>query len=93
MVEKMKLLHITGPKNDIDRVMEQYLSRYEIHFENAASGFGISGHVRPFAETNIYKDACTWKRKGLINGLLYYIKMRLPYGWSHFLTLIFDENL
>ena len=54
MVEKMKLLHITGPKNDIDRVMEQYLSRYEIHFENAASGFGISGHVRPFAETNIY---------------------------------------
>ena len=59
MVEKMKLLHITGPKNDIDRVMEQYLSRYEIHFENAASGFGISGHVRPFAETNIYKDACT----------------------------------
>ena len=53
MVEKMKLLHITGPKNDIDRVMEQYLSRYEIHFENAASGFGISGHVRPFAETNI----------------------------------------
>ena len=59
MVEKMKLLHITGPKNDIDRVMEQYLSRYEIHFENAASGFGISGHVRPFAETNIYKDAYT----------------------------------
>ena len=47
MVEKMKLLHITGPKYDIDRVMEQYLSRYEIHFENAASGFGISGHVRP----------------------------------------------
>ena len=38
MVEKMKLLHITGPKNDVDRVMEQYLSRYEIHFENAASG-------------------------------------------------------
>lgn len=46
-------------ENDVDRVMEQYLSRYEIHFENAASGFGISGHVRPFAETNIYKDACT----------------------------------
>ena len=40
MVEKMKLLHITGPKYDIDRVMEQYLSRYEIHFENASSGCG-----------------------------------------------------
>lgn len=68
MVEKMKLLHITGPKNDVDRVMEQYLSRYEIHFENAASGFGISGHVRPFAETNIYKDACT-KAPGVVGTL------------------------
>ena len=35
MVEKMKLLHITGPKNDIDRVMGKYLSKYDIHFENA----------------------------------------------------------
>ncbi len=56
MVEKMKLLHITGPKHDIDRVMKQYLKKYEIHFENAMSSLGSITNVRPFMETNIYKD-------------------------------------
>ena len=57
MVEKMKLLHITGPKQDIDRVMDQYLSRYEIHFENAIASLSTLINVRPFVETNVYKDA------------------------------------
>ena len=30
MIEKMKFLSITGPKADIDRVVDTYLSRYEI---------------------------------------------------------------
>lgn len=58
MVEKMKLLHITGPKYDIDRVMKQYLEKYEIHFENAMTSLGNISNVRPFIETNIYKDDC-----------------------------------
>ena len=33
----MKFLRITGPKDDIDRVVDQYLSKYEIHLENALS--------------------------------------------------------
>ena len=33
----MKFLSIAGPKDDIDRVVEQYLSKYEIHLENALS--------------------------------------------------------
>ena len=57
MVEKMELLHITGPKNDIDRVMDVYLSNYEIHFENASASLGGLSNVRPFAETNVYKEA------------------------------------
>ena len=57
MVEKMKLLHITGPKEDIDRVMKQYISRYEIHFENAMTSLGNLNHIRPFVETNIYREA------------------------------------
>ena len=57
MVEKMKLLHITGPKEDIDRVMNQYISRYEIHFENAMTSLGNLSNIRPFVETNIYKEA------------------------------------
>lgn len=57
MVEKMELLHITGPKNDIDRVMDVYLSKYDIHFENAGVGLSSLENVRPFVETNVYKDA------------------------------------
>lgn len=56
MVEKMKLLHFTGPKEDIDRVMEVYLSKYEIHFENAIASLGNLSNVRPFAESNVYKE-------------------------------------
>ena len=56
MVEKMKLMHITGPKRDIDRVMQQYLKKYEIHFENAMTSLGNISNVRPFMETNIYKE-------------------------------------
>ena len=59
MVEKMKLLHITGPKNDIDRVMGKYLCKYDIHFENAISNLSTLTNVRPFVETNVYKDAYT----------------------------------
>ena len=35
MIEKMKFLSITGPKADIDRVVNQYLVKYEIQLENA----------------------------------------------------------
>jgi len=56
VVEKMELLHITGPKDDIDRVMDVYLSKYDIHFENAIASLSSLAYVRPFAETNVYKD-------------------------------------
>lgn len=56
MVEKMKLLHITGPREDIDRVMDVYLSKYRIHFENAIASLSSLKNVRPFVETNIYRD-------------------------------------
>ncbi len=59
MVEKMELLHITGPKNDIDRVMDVYLSKYDIHFENAITSLSNLANVRPFVETNVYKEAYT----------------------------------
>ena len=55
MIEKMKFLSITGPKDDIDRVAEQYLSKYEIQLENALSELKTVGSLRPFLETNPYK--------------------------------------
>lgn len=30
MIVKMKFINISGPRNDIDRVTDLYLSRYEI---------------------------------------------------------------
>ena len=55
MIEKMKFLSITGPKADIDRVVDTYLSRYEIHLENALSELKTVKDLRPYIETNPYK--------------------------------------
>lgn len=55
MIEKMKFLSITGPKADIDRVIDQYLSKYEIHLENALSELKTVASLRPYLETNPYK--------------------------------------
>ena len=37
MIVKMKFLSISGPKTDIDRVCDQYLSKYEMQLENAVA--------------------------------------------------------
>lgn len=55
MIEKMKFLSITGHKGDIDRVVDQYLSKYEIHLENALSELKTVTNLKPFTENNPYK--------------------------------------
>lgn len=55
MIEKMKFLSITGPKDDIDRVIDQYLSRYEIQLENALSELKTVPDLRPYLENNPYR--------------------------------------
>ena len=65
MIEKMKFLSITGPKEDIDRVVDTYLSRYEIHLENALSELKTVKDLRPYIETNPYKDVLE-KAQGLV---------------------------
>ena len=57
MIEKMKFLSITGPKTDIDRVVNTYLSKYEIHLENALSELTTVESLSPFMEINPYKEA------------------------------------
>ena len=57
MIEKMKFLSITGPKADIDRVVNTYLSKYEIHLENALSELTTVQTLTPFLEINPYKEA------------------------------------
>ncbi len=59
MIVKMKFLSITGPRNDIDRVTDLYLSRYEIQLEHAMSELKSVDNLRPFVELNPYRDALT----------------------------------
>lgn len=52
----MKYLNITGPRKDIDRVVNTYLSKYEIHLENAMAELSAVHDVIPFQEANPYKE-------------------------------------
>lgn len=52
----MKFISITGPKGDIDRVVDRYLSKYEIQLENALSELRAVKDLRPFTETDPYRD-------------------------------------
>lgn len=56
MIEEMKFLTISGPKNDIDRMVEDYLSKYEIQLENALSELKTVKELTPFVEVNPYKS-------------------------------------
>lgn len=56
MIEKMKFLSITGPKDDIERMTRQYLSKYEIQLENALTEFKTVRNLRPYLGDNPYED-------------------------------------
>lgn len=55
MIEKMKFISITGPRGDIDRMVSKYLSRYEIHLENALTELKDVPDLKPFVQSNPYK--------------------------------------
>lgn len=56
MIEKMTFLTITGPRDEIDRVLEQYLSRYEMQLENALSQLRTVQNLKPFLTVNPYRE-------------------------------------
>ena len=59
MIEKMKFLSITGPKGDIDRMVSKYLSRYEIHLENAMTELEDVPDLKPYVQSNPYLGMLT----------------------------------
>ncbi|MFV0528252.1 MAG: V-type ATP synthase subunit I [Lachnospiraceae bacterium] len=59
MIVKMKFFSITGPKTDIDRVTNTYLSKYETHLENAISELKSVQNLTPYIEINPYREALT----------------------------------
>lgn len=56
MIEKMKFISITGPRSDFDRVVHEYLNKYDIHLENALSELNSVNDLKPFIEINPYKE-------------------------------------
>jgi V/A-type H+-transporting ATPase subunit I len=55
MIVKMSFVTLAGPKSDIDRIIDTYLSKYEIQLENALVELNSSGDLLPFVEANPYK--------------------------------------
>lgn len=56
MIVKMTFLHILGPKADIDRVVSEYFTKYEIHLENALSEQKTGKKLKPYCEANPYRE-------------------------------------
>ncbi|MDR1017447.1 MAG: ATPase, partial [Lachnospiraceae bacterium] len=56
MIVKMKFLNIRGPQDDIDRVCDVYLSKYEMQLENAITELRTTDSLLPFVDVNPYKD-------------------------------------
>ena len=59
MIVKMRFLNISGPRDDIDRVCEKYLSKYEMQIENAVTELKTTENIMPFVEVNPYRDPLT----------------------------------
>ena len=57
MIIKMKFLSITGPREDIDRVSDVYLSKYEMQLEHAITELKTTDNLMPFVELNPYKES------------------------------------
>ena len=59
MIEKMTFVTLTGPKYTIDQTVERYLTKYDIHLENAMLELSEVTTLKPFVEVNPYKDKVT----------------------------------
>lgn len=56
MIVKMNFLSITGPKDDIERMVEKYLSKYEIQLENALAVLKTVKDLRAYSGKNPYEE-------------------------------------
>ena len=56
MIVKMKFVTLTGPRDDIDRMVDKYLSGYDIHLENAMSELSQVHDLRPYVQANPYRQ-------------------------------------
>ena len=57
MIEKMSFVTLAGPKTEIDHLVNDYLSKHDIHLENALTEFSSSDQFTTFTEENPFKAA------------------------------------
>jgi V/A-type H+-transporting ATPase subunit I len=55
MIEKMSFVTLAGPKTQIDYLVDNYLSKHDIHLENALTEFSTSEQFTNFSEENPFK--------------------------------------
>lgn len=67
MIQQMKFISISGPKDDLDRMVNQVLSRYEIQLENALTELKSASKLVPFPGNNPYREPYE-KAKKLTDG-------------------------
>ena len=84
MIEKMTFVTLTGPKYTIDQTVERYLTKYDIHLENAMIELNGVSDLKPFVEINPYKEK--------LASLKPYIE-KLPKGTTTKKTLNKEESL
>jgi V/A-type H+-transporting ATPase subunit I len=96
MITEMRLVNITGPRDDIDRMADKYLTRYPIHLENALKELSEIRTLRPYTSPNPYEP---WEER--IDNLLDYtnvehgknIHLDKPFTFENAQTLVKDvEN-
>lgn len=56
MIEKMKFLTVTGPRESLDDVIDKYLSKYEFQLENALTELKNIKNLTPYTGFCPYRD-------------------------------------
>ncbi|MGX7441441.1 hypothetical protein ACWOE6_05905 [Aerococcus urinae] len=55
MITKMSMVNISGPRDDIDRMADQYLSHYDIHLENTLKELSEIQTLKPYTSPDPYQ--------------------------------------
>ena len=56
MIEPMNFISISGPKEDFDHMVNEILSNYEIHLEDALTELKSASKLVSFPGTNPYRE-------------------------------------
>lgn len=56
LITKMSFVNITGPRQEIDRIADTYISKYDMELEYAPSEMKTIVSLSPYTQTNPYKE-------------------------------------